>query len=96
MGVRDRSSRVHRLPHDCVWPQVGEHAGCGPGNLPSSGFTYAPEAFMAARIGFYNLSWRDMGVPTLDRMLDIVQVGWLQQVNRGGEVEVGAVEWVNK
>jgi protein tyrosine phosphatase domain-containing protein 1 len=28
---------------------------------------------MVARIGFVNLSWRDMGVPTLDKMMDIVQ-----------------------
>ncbi|KIY93850.1 protein tyrosine phosphatase domain containing 1 [Monoraphidium neglectum] len=51
---------------------VGEHAECGPGNLPCCGFTYNPELFMVARIGFVNLSWRDMGVPTLDKMMDIV------------------------
>lgn len=55
-------------------PQVGEHQGCGPGNMPTSGFSYLPESFMAARIGFYNFGWVDMGVPDLDRMMDIVQV----------------------
>lgn len=54
--------------------QVGEHDSCGPGNLAVSGFTYNPETFMAARIGVYNISWRDMGVPTLEKMMDIVQV----------------------
>ncbi|KAG2450553.1 hypothetical protein HYH02_005054 [Chlamydomonas schloesseri] len=54
--------------------EVGEHASCGPGNLPGTGFTYDPESFMAAGIGYYNFSWRDMGVPSLDRMMDIVQV----------------------
>lgn len=29
---------------------------------------------MAADIGVYNFSWRDMGVPTLFKMMDIVQV----------------------
>lgn len=29
---------------------------------------------MAAKIGVYNISWRDMGVPTLEKMMDIVQV----------------------
>ena len=29
---------------------------------------------MAVGIGVYNFSWRDMGVPTLHKMLDIVQV----------------------
>lgn len=54
--------------------EVGEHDNCGPGNLPKSGFTYDPDSFMAAQIGFYNFSWRDMGVPDLSKMMDIVQV----------------------
>jgi hypothetical protein len=54
--------------------QVGEHDGCGPGNHAASGFSYIPETFMAERIGVYNICWRDMGVPTLDKMMDIVQV----------------------
>lgn len=54
--------------------EVGEHAHCGRGILPGSGFSYDPEAFMAADIGVYNFSWRDMGVPTLFKMMDIVQV----------------------
>jgi protein tyrosine phosphatase domain-containing protein 1 len=54
--------------------EVGEHASCGPGNLPGSGFTYEFNPFMAAKIGVYNFSWRDMGVPSLDRIMDIVQV----------------------
>ena len=54
--------------------EVGEHAHCGRGILPQSGFSYNPEAFMAADIGVYNFSWRDMGVPTLFKMMDIVQV----------------------
>ena len=53
--------------------QPGEHANCGPGNL-AGGFTYDAETFMAARVGVYNFCWRDMGVPNLDRMMDIVQV----------------------
>lgn len=64
--------------------QVGEHESCGPGNLAASGFTYNPETFMAAKIGVYNISWRDMGVPTLEKMMDIVQVcvGWCVLVCR--------------
>lgn len=54
--------------------EVGEHAHCGRGILPASGFSYDPETFMAADIGVYNFSWRDMGVPTLHKMMDIVQV----------------------
>ncbi len=53
--------------------EVGEHAHCGRGVLPSCGFSYDPEAFMAAGIGVYNFSWRDMGIPTLQKMMDIVQ-----------------------
>ncbi|GFR47125.1 hypothetical protein Agub_g8812 [Astrephomene gubernaculifera] len=54
--------------------ETGEHAHCGPGNLPHTGFTYDPESFMAGGVGYYNFAWRDMGVPNLDRMMDIVQV----------------------
>lgn len=64
---------THTAHADAV-VQVGEHETCGPGLLASCGFTYNPEAFMAAKIGFCNFSWRDMGVPTLDKMMDIVQV----------------------
>lgn len=32
---------------------------------------------MAADIGVYNFSWKDMGVPTLFKMMDIVQVSML-------------------
>ena len=58
---------------NCV-SEFGEHAHCGRGILPASGFSYDPEAFMAADVGVYNFSWRDMGVPTLFKMMDIVQV----------------------
>eukprot|EP00798_Chlamydomonas_sp_ICE-L_P032239 gene32240-16804_t len=62
--------------------EVGEHDGCGPGNLPHCGFSYNPETFTAAGIGFYNFSWRDMGVPSIDLMMDIVQVmAYVQQVD---------------
>lgn len=55
--------------------QVGEHAGCGPGILRHTGFSYDPETLMAAGVGVTNFSWQDMGVPDLERMMDIVQVG---------------------
>ena len=55
--------------------EVGEHAHCGRGNVAASGFSYDPQSFMLAGIGVYNLSWRDMGVPSLHRILEIVQVG---------------------
>ena len=45
--------------------QLGEHASCGPRLLPSTGFTYDPESFMLEGMDFYNLSWEDLGVPTL-------------------------------
>lgn len=54
--------------------EVGEHAGCGDGILPGSGFSYTPERFMSYGIFHYNFSWRDMGCPALDYTLNIVQV----------------------
>ena len=43
--------------------------------MAASGFSYDPQSFMVAGIGVYNLSWRDMGVPSLHRILEVVQVG---------------------
>jgi len=68
------NAHKHTQTHTHTNAQVGEHDHCGPGNLPKSGFSYDPESFMAAKIGFFNFSWQDMGVPDLDRMMDIVQV----------------------
>eukprot|EP00873_Tetraselmis_striata_P045553 jgi/Tetstr1/465817/TSEL_010437.t1 len=54
--------------------QLGEHAHCGPGLLPQSGFSYDPESFMAAGIGVFNGGWRDMATPSLEHALKIVQI----------------------
>lgn len=56
--------------------QPGEHAHCGRGVL-ESGFSYEPAAFAGAGVEVATCGWRDMGVPTLLRMLEIVQVGFL-------------------
>ena len=48
--------------------------------MAASGFSYDPESFMVAGIGVYNLSWRDMGVPSLHRILEVVQVGLLWEM----------------
>ncbi len=57
-----------------VEQEVGEHAGCGPGVLTTCGFSYNPETFMAGGVRCYNFSWRDMGVPSLKKVMDLVQV----------------------
>ena len=67
--------------------EVGEHAHCGRGNVAASGFSYDPQSFMVAGIGVYNLSWRDMGVPSLHRILEIVQVGLLWEFGVCGRVQ---------
>ena len=54
--------------------EVGEHDGCGPGNLRHTGFSYDPEWFTAAGVGVYNINWRDMGVPDLNTIMEVVQV----------------------
>jgi hypothetical protein len=54
--------------------ETGEHAHCGPGNLPSSGFTYSLETIMQAGIGFYHMPWPDMSVPSLPAVMKICQV----------------------
>ncbi|CAG9466942.1 unnamed protein product [Pedinophyceae sp. YPF-701] len=67
--------------------EVGEHAGCGPGILAESGFSYLPETLMRVGIQHQNLSWKDMGTPNMGRMMDIVQI--MDGVMRaGGKVAV--------
>lgn len=53
--------------------QAGEHAHCGRGVL-AGGFSYEAAAFAAAGVEMAVCGWRDMGVPTLLRMLEVVQV----------------------
>nr|XP_060064653.1 protein tyrosine phosphatase domain-containing protein 1-like [Ylistrum balloti] len=52
----------------------GEHADCGYGVLPSSGFSYTPQRFMDNDIYFYNFCWPDYGVGSLSSILDMVKV----------------------
>lgn len=52
----------------------GEHASCGFGLEPESGFSYIPEDFMQEDIYFYNFGWNDYGVRSLESILDMVKV----------------------
>jgi protein tyrosine phosphatase domain-containing protein 1 len=54
--------------------QFGEHELCGDGNDPKCGFSYNPQDFMDAGVFHYNFGWIDMSVPTVEYMLNIVQV----------------------
>jgi hypothetical protein len=51
----------------------GEHAGCGEGN-EESGYSYDPLYFMDNNVFFYSFGWPDMTCPSLDFMLNVVQV----------------------
>ncbi|KAK9826422.1 hypothetical protein WJX81_003377 [Elliptochloris bilobata] len=53
--------------------ESGEHAHCGRGVL-EGGFSYEAAAFVAAGVEVAACGWRDMGVPTLLRMLEVVQL----------------------
>ncbi|XP_024914940.1 protein tyrosine phosphatase domain-containing protein 1, partial [Cynoglossus semilaevis] len=52
----------------------GEHADCGSGLEPESGFSYCPEVFMENDIYFYNFGMSDYGVANLSTVLDMVKV----------------------
>mmetsp|Transcript_2771 Transcript_2771/g.2927 ORF Transcript_2771/g.2927 Transcript_2771/m.2927 type:complete len:466 (-) Transcript_2771:584-1981(-) len=52
----------------------GEHPSCGDGIIDKCGFSYNPETLSDAGIKFFNFGWWDMTVPTLDHMLNVVQV----------------------
>lgn len=53
--------------------EAGEHAHCGEGIGPS-GFSYEPTEFMDMDVFYYNFGWKDMEVPQLPHVLNIVQV----------------------
>ncbi|KAK3569861.1 hypothetical protein QTP86_006732 [Hemibagrus guttatus] len=52
----------------------GEHAHCGPDLEPDSGFTYSPQIFMENQIYFYNFGMADLGVSSLEGILNAVKV----------------------
>jgi hypothetical protein len=52
---------------------AGEHPHCGDGINPS-GFSYNSEDFTDHGIYYYNPGWVDMNVPSLEKMLSIVQI----------------------
>lgn len=54
--------------------EPGEHPYCGCGNQLYSGFPYNPERLMAANIKHFNYCWKDMTVPSMNLMMDIVHV----------------------
>eukprot|EP00892_Ulva_mutabilis_P007452 jgi/Ulvmu1/5079/UM021_0096.1 len=54
--------------------ETGEHAGCGPGILRHTGFSYDPETLQQHNISYYHVAWPDMQVPALPHMLRIVQL----------------------
>eukprot|EP01135_Chromosphaera_perkinsii_P005892 Nk52_evm25s370 gene=Nk52_evmTU25s370 len=51
-----------------------EHPHCGYGIDKSYGFSYNPDVFMKNGIYFYNLQWKDYGIPTFENIVEIVQV----------------------
>ena len=62
----------------------GEHALCGDG-IHADGFSYHPDELSPCH--HYGFGWLDMAVPSIDRMLNIVQVMEAHE-RRGGRVAV--------
>lgn len=53
--------------------QPGEHSLCGDGNC-ETGFSYNAQHFLDDGILCFNFGWVDMSVPTVEHVLNIVQV----------------------
>ena len=64
----------HRIGLVVNLQEIGEHAHCGPGVLPASGFSYLPETLMQHSIQYLHAGWQDMGVPNLASVLKIAQM----------------------
>ncbi|CAM6109885.1 unnamed protein product [Calypogeia fissa] len=65
----DRMIKDHHLIHQFHSRSIvavinlqepGEHAGCGDGVLPETGFAYNPELFTQDNIVYFNFPWRDI------------------------------------
>lgn len=67
--------------------QSGEHKDCGDG-LINDEFSYTPDDFMRANIFYYNFGWKDMTVPPIELVLNIVQVMQFTLVSRGQKVAI--------
>ncbi|DBA94182.1 TPA: hypothetical protein ACH3X1_001813 [Trebouxia sp. C0004] len=67
VSMRTQHVNRHKVHSKVFTPAGSRHRGV----LPSCGFSYDPEIFMAAGVGMYNFSWRDMGIPTLHKMMDL-------------------------
>jgi hypothetical protein len=52
---------------------AGEHPLCGDGIHPE-GFSYRPDEFAEHGVSHYNFAFTDMSVPSMAKMLSIVQV----------------------
>ena len=52
---------------------AGEHPHCGDG-IDATGFSYRPEDFTDHGIFYYNPGWVDMNIPSLEKMIEIVQI----------------------
>ena len=63
---------------------AGEHSLCGDGIHPH-GFSYHPDELLPCH--HYAFGWVDMGVPSVERMLNVVQVIEMHE-RRGGKVAV--------
>ncbi|KAJ3411591.1 Protein tyrosine phosphatase domain-containing protein 1 [Chytridiales sp. JEL 0842] len=70
---------------NCQLP--GEHELCGDGLDPTSGFSYNPETWMHNDVFYYNFGWKDMTVPKLDFILQMVQVMAFSTENDGKAIK---------
>ncbi|CAI5995798.1 unnamed protein product [Closterium sp. NIES-64] len=52
--------------------EAGEHPWCGSG-ITASGFSYTPDKFIKAGVGYLHAPWKDMACPPFPTMLSIVQ-----------------------
>ncbi|CAI5517997.1 unnamed protein product, partial [Closterium sp. Naga37s-1] len=52
--------------------EAGEHPWCGSG-ITASGFSYTPDKFIKAGVGYLRAPWKDMACPPFPTMLSIVQ-----------------------
>ena len=65
--------------------EISEHPYCGDGILNSIGLSYDPNDVIKGGIQYYHYGWQDLTTPSIDLMLEIVNVAKCI-IEKGGKI----------
>lgn len=65
--------------------EFGEHPNCGDGIIDSIGLSYNPNDVIKEKIEYHHYGWQDLTTPSMDLMLEMVEVG-KNIIQKGGKI----------